>query len=195
MQKQDCTTYDEKIAAILTSRKQDWRFTLVIHWSSQKLAKIFFGITTKPHHVDPKQMGIGERGGVRSVKEGTSTLLAPSGWDEHWQGEASECYCYVRHIQDLLADGKTLHERSCDTPFRGQIRPFGSVMWRETQSYLLIFRGTAIVICAHAQKSRELQAEEMQNVEKTEDHKQRDLGTITADQKVFDGENKSRMQH
>ena len=67
--------------------------------------------------------------GVRSVKEGTSTLLAPSGWDEHWQGEARACYCYVRHIQDLLADGKTLHERSCDTPFRGPIRPFGSVIF------------------------------------------------------------------
>ena len=56
VQKQDCTTYDERFAAILTSRKQDWRFTLVIHWSSQKLAKIFRGITTNPHHVDPKQM-------------------------------------------------------------------------------------------------------------------------------------------
>ena len=38
-----------------------------------------------------------------------------------------ECYCYLRHIQDLLSDGKTPFERRFGTPFNGPVIPFGAM--------------------------------------------------------------------
>ena len=37
-----------------------------------------------------------------------------------------ECYCYLRIVQDLLADVKTPHERRFGEPFEGPIFPFGA---------------------------------------------------------------------
>ena len=37
-----------------------------------------------------------------------------------------ECYCYLRNVQDLLADGQTLHERRFYLPFEWPIIPFWS---------------------------------------------------------------------
>ena len=48
-------------------------------------------------------IGIGDRA-VRRVKEGTSAVLLQSGLDE--KSDFLECCCYLRHVQDLLADGK-----------------------------------------------------------------------------------------
>ena len=39
-----------------------------------------------------------------------------------------ECYCYLRHVQDLPAGGKTLHERRFGEPFKGPISPFGAMV-------------------------------------------------------------------
>ena len=39
-----------------------------------------------------------------------------------------ECYCPVRNVQDLLADGKTLCERRFGEPVSGPIIPFGSMI-------------------------------------------------------------------
>ena len=39
-----------------------------------------------------------------------------------------ECYCYVRHAQDLLADGKTPSERRFGGPFKGPVIPFGAMV-------------------------------------------------------------------
>ena len=39
-----------------------------------------------------------------------------------------ECCCYLRHVQDLLAGGKTLHERRFGEPFKGPISPFGAMV-------------------------------------------------------------------
>ena len=39
-----------------------------------------------------------------------------------------ECYCYLRHIQDLLSDGKTPYERWFGIPFNGQVIPFGAMV-------------------------------------------------------------------
>ena len=36
-----------------------------------------------------------------------------------------ECYCYLRNVQDLLADGKTPHERRFGEPFQGPVIHFG----------------------------------------------------------------------
>ena len=39
-----------------------------------------------------------------------------------------ECYCYLRNVQDLLADGKTLYARRFGEPFKGLISPFRTVV-------------------------------------------------------------------
>ena len=48
---------------------------------------------------------------VRRVKEGTSAVLLQSGFDERWWADSVECYCYLRNVQDFLAEGKTPYER------------------------------------------------------------------------------------
>ena len=39
-----------------------------------------------------------------------------------------ECYCYLRNVQDLLADGKIPYEKRFGEPFKGPVVPFGSMM-------------------------------------------------------------------
>ena len=39
-----------------------------------------------------------------------------------------DCYCYLRNVQDLLADGKTPCERRSGEPFKGPIIPFGAMV-------------------------------------------------------------------
>ena len=39
-----------------------------------------------------------------------------------------ECCCNLRHIQDLLSDGKTFYERRFCEPIKGPIIPFGSMV-------------------------------------------------------------------
>ena len=64
--------------------------------------------TSTPHRSETN--GIAERA-VRRVKEGTSAVLLQSGLDEKWWSDTMECFTYMRNIQDLLSDGKTLYER------------------------------------------------------------------------------------
>ena len=56
-----------------------------------------------PHRSETN--GIDERA-VRRIKEGTSVVPLQSGLDEKWWADSMECYCYLRKVQDLLADGK-----------------------------------------------------------------------------------------
>ena len=44
-------------------------------------------------------------------------------------GCSMECCCYLRDVQDLLADGKTPYERRFGEPFKGPIIPFWSTGW------------------------------------------------------------------
>ena len=44
---------------------------------------------------------------------------------ESWWAAARECYCNLRSVQDLPADGQTPHERRFNLPFEGPIIPFG----------------------------------------------------------------------
>ena len=67
--------------------------------------------------------GIAERA-IRRVKDGTSAALLQSGLDDKWWSDSVECYCYLRNVQDLLEDGKTLYERRFGEPFKGPIIPF-----------------------------------------------------------------------
>ena len=61
--------------------------------------------TSTPHRSETN--GIAE-GAVRRVKEGTSAVLLQSRLGNEWWAGSVECYCYLRNIQDLLSDGKTL---------------------------------------------------------------------------------------
>ena len=39
-----------------------------------------------------------------------------------------ECYCFLRHVQDFLADGKTPYERRFEEPFTRPTIPFGAMV-------------------------------------------------------------------
>ena len=84
-------------------------FTLTIHWNLANLVKIYHGIIELRHFIDPRQMASLKE--PYEEKEGFSAVLPQSGLDERWWADSMECYCDLRNIQDLLSDGKTLHER------------------------------------------------------------------------------------
>ena len=88
--------------------------------------KIFPGIIARLHHRSERN-GIAERA-VRRVKEGTSAVLLQSGLDKEWWADSTECYCYLRNIQDLLSAGKTPYERWFGMPFNGPVNPFGAMV-------------------------------------------------------------------
>ena len=69
--------------------------------------------------------GIAERT-VRRVKEGTSAVLFQSALDDKWWSDSTECYCYLRNVQDLLADEKTPYERRFGESSKGRIIPLGA---------------------------------------------------------------------
>ena len=73
---------------------------------------------------------------MRRIKEGTSTVLLQSGLDKKWWADSMECYCYLRNIQDLLPDGKTLCEGRFGVPFNGPNIPFGAIAERMGESLL-----------------------------------------------------------
>ena len=72
-------------------------------------------------------IGIAERV-VRRVNDGTQAVLLQSGLDERWWSDSLEWYCYLRNVQDLLADGKTSYERRFGESFKGPITPFGAMV-------------------------------------------------------------------
>ena len=65
-----------------------------LNWSHER---------SMPHRSETN--GIAERA-VRRVKENTSSVLVQSGLQESWRCEATECYCYLQNLHDLLADGR-----------------------------------------------------------------------------------------
>ena len=72
--------------------------------------------------------GIAERA-VRRVKEGTWAVLLQSGLDEKWWADSMECYCHLRSVQDVLAEGKTPYGIRFGEPFKGPTIPFLSNGW------------------------------------------------------------------
>ena len=70
-----------------------------------------------PHRSETN--GIAERA-VRRVKEGTSAVLLQSGLGNEWWADSMECFSYLRNIQDLLSDGKTLSKEGSECPFTDQ---------------------------------------------------------------------------
>ena len=65
---------------------------------------------------------------VRRIKEGTSAVLLQSGLGEKWWADSTECYCYLRNIQDLLSDAQTPYERRFGVPLNGPVIPFGAIV-------------------------------------------------------------------
>ena len=87
--------------------------------------------TSTPHRSQTN--GIAERA-VRRIEEGTSVVLLQAGLDEKWSADSMECYCYLRHIKDLLSDGKTPYERRFGVPLNGPVIPFGAMVKYHTIS-------------------------------------------------------------
>ena len=81
--------------------------------------------TSTPHRSETN--GIGERA-VRTVKEGTTSVLLQSGLDNECWADSMECYCSLRNIQDLLSDEKTPYERRLGMTFNGPVIPFGAMV-------------------------------------------------------------------
>ena len=102
-------------------------FTLTIPGNLAKHVKISPGIIASLHHTDQKQMGLLKEQ-CAELKEGTSAVFLQSGLEENWSADSMECHTYLRNIQDLLSDEKTLYERRFGEPFKGPIIPFGSLV-------------------------------------------------------------------
>ena len=95
--------------------------TDTIHRNLAILVKNYPGIMELLHLIDPRTHVISERA-VRGIKEGTSAVLLQSGSDEKWRADSLACCCYLRNVQDLLADGKTLYEKRFGEPLKGPTR-------------------------------------------------------------------------
>ena len=104
-----------------SSQQTDKSFTKV----SRSDRNICFGIIVHQRLTVPKQMVLLKE--QWRIKERTSAVLQ-SGSDEKCWADSMECCCCLRNVQDLLADGKTLHERRFGEPFRGPIILVGSMV-------------------------------------------------------------------
>ena len=82
--------------------------------------------TSTPHRSETN--GIAERA-VRRVKEGPSEVLLQSGLKERCWADSMACYCYLRNVQDLLADWKTAYDRRFEEPFKRANNCFWSHGW------------------------------------------------------------------
>ena len=102
-------------------------FTLTTHWNLENHVKIQHGIIELQHLTDPRQNGNAKRA-VRRVQEGTSAVLLQSGLDAKRWADSMECCCYLRDVQDLLAEGKTPYGTRFGKTFKGQIIPVGAMV-------------------------------------------------------------------
>ena len=94
----ECYTYLRNVTGNLKS------FTLTIPWNLARLVKNFPWIIERERRTDRKQ----KLRAVRGNKERTSAVLLQSGLGNEWWAASMECHCYLRNIQDLLSDGKTI---------------------------------------------------------------------------------------
>ena len=79
--------------------------------------------TSTPHRFQTN--GVVERA-VRVVKEGTSCALVQSGLAEAWWPEAMSCFCFLKNVVDILADGQTSYKKRYGVDFSGPVIPFGA---------------------------------------------------------------------
>ena len=74
--------------------------TLTIPQNLAKLVKTYLGIIVRQHLTVQRQMVL-LKDRYAEFKEGTSAVLLQAGVDEKWWVDFTECYCYLRNIQDL----------------------------------------------------------------------------------------------
>ena len=55
-------------------------------------------------------------------------MLLQSGVDETWWAGSMECYCYLRNVKELLADGEHLYETRFGETFKGQVFLLGAMV-------------------------------------------------------------------
>ena len=102
-------------------------FVLTTHWNWRKLVKTYHGIIVLQHSIDPRRMELPKEQ-CAEEKEGMSAVLSQAGLDEKWLPDSMECCCHLRNVQDLMADGKTPHERRFGEPFKGPVMPFRAIL-------------------------------------------------------------------
>ena len=59
---------------------------------------------------------------------GRHPMKGGSEHDNEWWADSMECYCYLRHIQDKLSDGKTPYEKRFGMPFNGPVILLGAMV-------------------------------------------------------------------
>ena len=84
-------------------------FLLTIHWNVVNIVKNYHGIIEPLHLIDQKQTELQNELYDEKKKEHQPYYCSLDRMK--WWSESMECYCYLRHVQDLLADGKTPYER------------------------------------------------------------------------------------
>ena len=89
--------------------------------------KNYHGIIERLHLIAQKQTEL-QNELLGRVKEGTSAVLLQSGLDDKWWSNSMQCHCYLRNVQDLLANGKSQNERRSGESFKGPIVPFGALL-------------------------------------------------------------------
>ena len=99
-------------------RKSQKSFTLTIRWNLGEHVRFYHGITALQLLIDPKQ-----KSRVTSERR-TSAVLSQSGLAARWWAGSLECYRYLRHVQDLLADGKNFIWKTIRRTIRRTINSF-----------------------------------------------------------------------
>ena len=77
---------------------------------------------TKQHLIGLQQTEHQSELSEESKKEQRPYLVL-SGISEGWWSDTMECCCYLRNLQDLLPDGRTMCEKRFNASFGGQIIP------------------------------------------------------------------------
>ena len=81
--------------------------------------------TSTPHR---SETNVSTTRAVCTIQDGYSSVFLQSGLDERGGTDSMECFRYLRNLQDLLSDGKTLYERRFGESFKGLVIPFGSMV-------------------------------------------------------------------
>ena len=113
--------------SFLSRHRSQKLFIQTIHENLANPVKNYHGIIERLHLYRSETNGIAERT-VRRVKEGTSAVLLQSGLDDKWWSDSVECYCCLRNVQELVAEGKNHYERRFGEPVKGQQFFFGAMV-------------------------------------------------------------------